>query len=244
VRNLLASLFDLALALIEVLYRNTCAACGGERPLLGRPLCSLCAATFVAIAARGCRKCGSEPLGRTRAPARCRRCREREFAFRRAVAALRYGAAVRAVILAIKFERRREAIPLLAGPMAAALREAKLDRRVDVVVAVPLHPLRRYHRGFDQSECLAAALAARLALPHVEGALLRHRFTSPQSLRRRRERSAALDGAYVALRRRRIRGKTVLLVDDVMTSGATADAAARALLRGGARRVYVAVAAT
>ncbi|MFG0319356.1 MAG: ComF family protein, partial [Planctomycetota bacterium JB042] len=164
---------------------------------------------------------------------------------RRAVAGLRYGGPARDVVLAVKFSGRREGLRVLAEGLGRALVETGLARRVSLVVPVPLHPWRRLGRGFDQAEELARLVGRALGLPVVAGALRRRRLTSPQARRAPGERAGAMERAFGrGARSRRVRGRAVLLIDDVMTSGATADAAAGALLDAGARAVFVGVAAT
>lgn len=169
----------------------------------------------------------------------------RRFAFVAATAGLRYRAAVRELILAVKFHERPEGLQPLVAPLSRAIRERGFDARVERVVAVPLHPLRRFVRGFDQAELLGRAVAADLGLPFEPRVLRRRVFRRPQSLAEKERRFANLEGGFAPGRRAHaVRGKRVLLIDDVLTSGATADAAARALRAAGAKRVYVAVAAT
>ena len=109
---------------------------------------------------------------------------------------------------------------------------------VDLVVPVPLHPWRRLRRGYNQAELLARPLAAALGLP-LRIALVRHRFAPPQSRLPRQRRLANVQDVFRSPRRHRrhLRGRHVLLVDDVATTGATLDAAARALLAAGTRTV-------
>jgi len=145
------------------------------------------------------------------------------------------------VVMGLKFRRLDYLAKRLAGPLAE-----QLDRtRFDVVVPVPLHWSRRLRRGYDQAELIAAELCDTLGRPLVR-ALRRRRATPAQSLHRDRQgRRANLDAAIVMRRRLggQIRGLRVLLVDDVLTTGATLEAAARPLLDAGARSVDVAVAA-
>lgn len=110
--------------------------------------------------------------------------------------------------------------------------------RGDIVVPVPLHRRRRRQRGYDQAHLLARAIGAAAALP-LAPALVKVRDRPPQSslgLSGRRRNAA---GAYRARRQPPLGGKRVILVDDVFTTGATAEACARVLLRAGARSVDV-----
>lgn len=118
----------------------------------------------------------------------------------------------------------------LAGRVSGAWRRALL-------VPVPLHARRRRERGFDQAEWLANAVAGPLGLAVLPGALRRGRATLPQGDPRVGSRAENVAGAFAVVRPRRVRGRLVVLVDDVLTSGATARACAAALLEAGADQV-------
>lgn len=128
----------------------------------------------------------------------------------------------------------------MARAMAAAWRVAAGPEWARAVLApAPLHWRRRRARGFDQTAWLARELGGALGLDVACGALLRVRATPPQGDPRVASRAANVDGAFAASRGARLRGRDVVLVDDVLTSGATARACAAALLGAGARRVAV-----
>ncbi|QDU85354.1 DNA utilization protein GntX [Planctomycetes bacterium Pla163] len=111
-----------------------------------------------------------------------------------------------------------------------------------LVTSVPLHPLRRFERGYDQAALLANAVATELERPYVR-ALARGRATPPQGSPAARARERNVRGAFRGVRwRRPVKGRDVVLVDDVLASGGTASAATETLLReGGARSVWIAV---
>ena len=146
-----------------------------------------------------------------------------------------YRGPVAAAIRGMKFSGWHAIGAHLAGAMA----EVAGDLRAHLVTWVPLHRRRLARRGFDQAEVLARALATRLDLP-ARGLLVRARATPAQARRGGRDRRRALRGAFAA--RGSVTG-TVLLVDDVLTTGATAAECAAALKRAGVSRVSVAVAA-
>jgi len=171
------------------------------------------------------------------AGARCIRCGRGRGAIARARAVGPYDGALRAVVHAFKYDGRRSLAAPLGRLMAA--RGADVIAGADVVVPVPLHPRRRRARGYNQ----AADLAARLPLPLVE-ALRRTRHTPSQTGLPAGRRHRNVRGAFAPARRRpffnpaaRVRGRAVLLVDDVATTGATLDACARVLAAMGAREV-------
>jgi ComF family protein len=152
-------------------------------------------------------------------------------------AAGEYAGPLKAIIHALKYDGRRS----LAGPLAALMRErgARVLAGADAAVAVPLHAARRRERGFNQ----AHDLAKRLGLPVVP-ALMRVRATAAQALLPADARPANVAGAFAATRHaRRLRGRVVVLVDDVATTGATLEACASVLRDGGAAEVRVLTAA-
>jgi len=155
------------------------------------------------------------------------------------VAAWPYAGPPRDLVLGLKFRRRPEAARPMAGGMIEALRRARVPG--DLVVPVPLSRRRRLQRGYDQARLLAAPIARALGVAYRPRALVRRQHGAPQSGRTHAQRRNALRGAFRA-RGRQVRGRCVILVDDVLTSGATARACALAMRRGGALAVTVAVA--
>ncbi len=128
-------------------------------------------------------------------------------------------------------------VQTLAGPLGRLLALAlPREEQFDVIVPMPLHWMRRWTRGFNQSELLAREIAQRTALP-VRNAMKRSKRTKPQAGLTNAKRRDNVRGAFRVKRPAAVRGLRVLLVDDVMTTGATASACARALKTAGAKRV-------
>jgi ComF family protein len=157
----------------------------------------------------------------------------------RARAVAHYTGVMRKLIHDLKYHDRHDAWRLMARWMAEAGRDLVAD--AEVVVPVPLSRLRLLQRRFNQAAILAGALARATGKPHEPLALVRTRRTRQQVGMTRAQRQLNVRGAFAvpAARRASIAGRAVLLVDDVITTGATAEAAARALRAAGARRVDV-----
>lgn len=200
-----------------------CAACWGELVIPGDPSCALCQRPFGGDMAAGaiCAPCLAEPP------------RHDGIA-----AGTLYNEASRKLVLAFKHGRRIALAPMLARIAAARLPELEGDW---LVVPVPLHRWRIWRRGFNQSALLAGEIARLRSLRLAVDALVRRKPTPVLGGLGRAARARALSGAIAVNPRRRglLAGARVLLVDDVMTSGATSDACVGALKRAGAGKVMV-----
>ena len=169
----------------------------------------------------------------------CGACLTRRPAYDRARAALAYGDVSRDLVLGLKYQGRRDSLDLLARWMASA--GAELLQDADLIVPVPLHYFRLVRRGFNQSVWLGAALARRSAAELCVDALKRVRATPIQGGLSAEGRRRNVQGAFRVRKSRepRIKGKKILLVDDVLTTGATAEACSKAMKRAGAQCVDV-----
>ncbi|MHC5011885.1 MAG: ComF family protein [Planctomycetota bacterium] len=154
------------------------------------------------------------------------------------MAAWPYAGAAREIVLSLKYRARFAACGPAAASLAAALRAAGVPG--DLLVPVPLSRARRRERGFNQSLLVARALARHLRIDLDARALWRRRHDPPQAGLPRGRRRRNPRGAFLA-RPRRVRRRSILLVDDVLTTGSTARACAIALRRAGAAAVVAAV---
>jgi len=219
--------------LLDWLYRPRCASCGVPVTAT-EPLCGTCSISLYPLDA-ACPRC-SEPYEQP-SQLECRRCRKRPPAFARLVAPYRYGGELAEAVKAFKYGDRAD----LARPLGALLRpclEGVLDS-ADRLVPVPLHWRRLARRRFNQSQLLAEACGPAARRKLDAGALRRVRASPTQagaSEKARREH-VALAFLVPARQRARLAGQHVVVLDDIATTGATANAAASALRRAGAAKV-------
>jgi len=167
----------------------------------------------------------------------CLGCRGKRFPFRQARAAGIYEGVLLAAIHRFKYQKNTGLLPYLQQLLRECLERYPLPE-ADLVLPVPLHRSKEWERGFNQAALLAQGVARHLQKPVDYQSLVRKYPTPPTSGLSRREREQILLGAFSA-RGRRIKGKTLLLVDDIFTTGSTAAGCAAALLEGGAEAVYV-----
>lgn len=229
--------------LLHALLPACCLGCGRPLPARGTKLglCSGCRAKLGRLPAAGCAICAC-PLATAAPPAGwlCSPCRTRKPAFDRLLAPWIYAPPLDKVMQAFKFAR----LDYLGRHLAQALVEelgtalASFDR----VVPVPLHWRRHLARGYNQAERIARPMAGLLGLPCCPD-LRRRRSTPPQTSLGRESRQENLRGVFLAPRPARVRGRRILLIDDVATTGATLDAAAGALRTAGAAAITAVVAA-
>jgi ComF family protein len=207
-----------------------CGVCFGELSTVGEPCCGCCGAPF-------------ELAWHAVEGDLCQRCVDAPPPFERARAALSYDAASRRLVLPFKHGDRIEFAAALAGMMARA--GARLVREADVLVPVPLHRRRLFVRRYNQAALLAHALGRMAGRVTIVDALMRVRSTHGLDGRSAAERREEVAGAFAVRPRRSaaLEGRRVLLIDDVMTSGATTSACTEAILEAGAIAVDVLVAA-
>jgi ComF family protein len=225
---------------VAVLLAPLCAACRVplDEPTRGA-VCPRCWASIIPITPPCCRTCGDPlPTWRIRsvAEALCPRCRRREPLVSLARAVGPYEGALRAIVHALKYDGRRT----IARHLAALMRDAGAEvlAGAELVVAVPLHRSRERARGFNQ----ARELGRHLGLP-VADALARTRRTPSQADLPAARRHANVRGAFEWRKGVPVTGRTIVLVDDVSTTGATLNACARPLLDAGAAEIRALTAA-
>ena len=231
-------------AALDFLLPPQCLTC--DRPVQTQgQFCAACFAGVAFITAPCCVACGVgfSSAGQGGTELLCPGCRLHPQPWGQARAALRYDGQAKRLLLPFKHADRPELASALAPLMARA--GAALLARADLLVPVPLHRRRLFSRRYNQAALLARALARLSGVPAVPDLLRRTRATASLGELGATARAAAVDGAFAVRppRAQRLSGARVLLIDDVMTSGATAAACTGVLLAGGALGVDVLVAA-
>lgn len=220
---------------LRLIYPAQCLACDALVDAEGA-LCPECWAETPFVAGLACDGCGAPLPGRSDAPERCDECL-RGRAWSRGRAALRYGGAGTRVVLALKHGDRPDLARHAGGWMARAGRELIADGTL--LVPVPLHRSRLLKRRYNQAALLAWEVARRTGAACCPDLLIRPRRTGSQDGRGAQARFENVEGAIRLHPRRSAEGRAVVLVDDVLTSGATLSACAEACLDAGAARVDV-----
>lgn len=228
--------------LLNLIYPDSCFACSA--PLARRVeggICQVCWAKALGlrIVPPRCSSCGlpfqsfqedSERL--------CGKCILEPPPYSGARAFGHYSAELSRLVQELKFRGRKSLAGMLAAPLAEMFFENWGREDFDLIVPVPLHSRRKRERGYNQSELLARSLARCIALP-IRNALARARFTLPQVGLSDLQRKENVHNAFICREADSIAGARILLIDDVMTTGATAASASQALIDAGALRVAV-----
>ena len=237
-------------ALLDIVFPPRCEVCQRFGPT---PLCSECAGQIRRILPPFCHICGEAFDPQARGGPICSDCRGRRHSFQLARAFGFYEGPLRKAIHRFKYQGQR----VLARPLGALLTAHLRDnspsaadgssappppsiplQQLDLICPVPLFPARQRARGFNQAELICRALSRATDISLRTGVLQRVRDTLPQVHLPASQRAANVRGAFAAPQPETVRGKTVLLVDDVFTTGATLRECARTLQRAGACAVF------
>jgi ComF family protein len=237
-------------SIFSVLFPSDCRLCGTSLDNISRiPVCQECRAEIVPARVPQCVICGDRLASAQllRGDGLCANCRDYAPEFDRAASFGEYRNGMRGLIHLLKYESVTPVARPLGGMLAQAITEllAGSPDSKPLLVPVPLHKSRCRSRGFNQSELIARAAARRLPqkLEVACGVLLRQRDTVSQVGLTREERIANVRDAFRVADAARVRGRDVMLVDDVMTTGTTLSECARVLKQAGAKRVWAATVA-
>ncbi|MCC5844510.1 MAG: ComF family protein [Verrucomicrobia bacterium] len=224
--------------LLDIAFPRRCCGCGGGiHHETDNGLCWDCRSATHAITPPWCEQCGMAVAGRVDHAFRCSRCGETNPVYTRARSLFRYEGGIRDAVHALKYHRDFSVIPDLARLLAAGIHTHLPDPAGLHVVPVPLHPRKLRKRGFNQSHELAKVLRSHLPALTLWPHLARVKDTETQTHLSASARRRNVQGAFKV--HHPPAPETVLILDDVMTTGSTVDACARALHRAGSRDITV-----
>ena len=244
-----------AASLFNLVFPAACRLCGDPLTNVSRlPVCSLCLGEIEPFGSIQCNICGEllfsshagQVAGMATEPV-CGLCQRVRPAFERAISTGPYDGRLRELIHLLKYERVRSAAPPLGALLASALLPYGPQIGDAILVAVPLHRRKRLQRSFNQSVDIARATGEACRrhgwnIRQCNAAMRRIRPTVSQTGLTRHQRRQNVRGAFSA-ERPLVEGRNIILIDDVLTTGTTAQECARVLLRAGASKVWVATAA-
>lgn len=220
---------------INLLYPRRCPVCGDIVQPFGELICPECVKELSPVKQPACKKCGKEvESGRLEY---CYDCGKRTRTFEQNFALLNYNSAASRSMSAVKYKGRREYLDFYSAAVCRRFGKAIGRISPDALVPVPIHPSRRRTRGFNQAEILAQQIGRQLEIPVYPQGLKRAKKTLPQKQLNQEERLRNLRQAFVPGDLPR-EAETVLVVDDIYTTGSTMEACACALKAMGVSRVY------
>ncbi|MCZ2342520.1 MAG: ComF family protein [Bacteroidales bacterium] len=230
-------------ALVDLIWPRVCLVCdrGWDSSDNSSCLCATCYDAVLNDTHASCPRCTSTIGPHTDTTNGCLRCRNERFQFEAAVRLGPYEGLRRIAILRMKQLTGETLAEQLGREWALARREILQQGEPQILIPIPLFWRRRWVRGYNQSAALAEGIGSVLGLPVRSDIVRRVRSTSAQRLRSRTERRENVRDAFRVVRPQAVHGLRVLLIDDVLTTGSTADAVAGVLRRAGAAQVRLAV---
>lgn len=229
--------------LVDIVYPRRCLVCKKDlRVRLGvdNLVCVSCWSLIKKNLPPFCSRCGRHLENASFNKKICPPCIKKNLHFDRAFSPCVYEGVIKNLIHQFKYQNKDYLGVALARPMAQFIREYRLPMEViDIVVPMPLHQARHREREFNQAEVLGEDIAGEFRKTIACGALLRHRHTQTQTELEEDKRFANVKGSFRAKDERQIKNKNILLIDDVLTTGATSSEAALTLKEAGANIVFV-----
>lgn len=217
-----------------------CCVCGRY---CGNAVCERCWNEVILITDLACRRCSkpyfNQYLYEEGVELICEECCENSLFFERALAYGVYQDTLIKIIHEFKFNNKPYIAKYLACKLGKLI-DSECDLRgADLIVSVPLHRNKEKKRGYNQSYLLAKELSRMMRIKLSKDALCKIRDTESQSVKSMKERRRNIKGSFVVKNEREIKGKSVILVDDVLTTGSTVNECSRILRHAGAKKVYV-----
>ena len=224
-------------SLVRIVYPAYCVSCRIPLFLSETYLCTTCGQKVEPLKAPLCLKCANPlpPYGSRLST--CAQCRSERRYFDRGFALVKYQDPVRTILHQVKFQKKLWLLKIFSEPLEQFSCSTQL-KNYDVLIPVPLDTRRERERGFNQALMIAQILAGRNreGVP-VRQILRKRKRTFPQSQLKRQERLSNLNGAFLVKKRGSVRGKQLLLIDDIFTTGSTINECAKILKEDGAERV-------
>jgi ComF family protein len=244
IRRLPATARMLAHETTALIWPRTCVACGDVLPPTARLACDACHdLTLAAMKRPACRRCGRTLAGPAIHADNCAHCRtEQHWNIAGMARVAVYLPALRRVVLDLKYAGHARNAAYLAELLAAAIWQQPWAPRLDALVPVPMHWLRRLQRPCDHAAALAEATGRVLTLPVWQSVRRTRQTPSQVGVRSKTARLNNIRGCFAPRPRqhRRLAGRTVCIIDNLVTTGGTICEVAKALRRGGAKRIYAA----
>lgn len=234
----------LVTGLADLVFPPTCHHCFEGATTgsgISQPLCDTCYKLLVQLLGSHCPRCAAVYPNIHPAAMNCPHCQREDYAFTQTIAWGNYDSILREIILQMKDQSNESLAYQMGALFADQCRDKFNTLTFDAILPVPLHWTRRLWRGYNQAESLAQAIARTLSKPCYSHWLWRRLQTPKQTKVTPHQRRKNLKKAMAARIPKQFQGQRILLIDDVLTTGATADACARALLAAGAGNVTVAV---
>lgn len=219
----------------ELLFPRRCPVCDGIVVPWGNLCCRACMGKLEYTGADYCMKCG-KGLSRQESEY-CRDCKKYAHCFERGRSLYRYESAA-AAIFRFKYRGRQEYADFFGQELYQYLGQDIEAMKAEAIIPVPLHKKRFKERGYNQSALLARALSKHCGVPCREDLVIRHKQTTPQKQLSYRERQNNLKKAF-KLSANDVKLNTVIIIDDIYTTGSTVDALSRVLLEGGVKHIFV-----
>ena len=219
----------------DLIYPPLCALCQCRLSSPAELICEPCQTQLLPVSTPCCDRCGF-PLETP--DQSCEACQGRTLHFLRARSALMFNQPVQALIHLLKYRRRRSIGVFLGECLGKIIVCEPWFAHIDTIVPLPLHSVRLRERGYNQSERIAKGFADYTGVPMNTGLVVRRRPTKTQTRLSIEQRRENVKDAFATPPGQSLKGRHIVLVDDVLTTGASLDSCARALVDGGAAAVY------
>lgn len=220
---------------LDILYPPCCPVCDEIIMPKGQLICQTCFKALSYVHQPACKKCGKQVINST--TEYCLDCSRHNRSFKYGLALLNYDEKAQHSMTRIKYKNKRQYLDFYTEAICIRYRKQILGMHADALVPVPIHSTRRRKRGFNQAEILADGIGKKLGIPVLSEVLIRNKKTAPQKQLSTLERLKNLEQAFAA-GKLPADIKSIILVDDIYTTGSTIEACTRVLKRAGVKNIY------